>query len=551
MGFRTIIAFFITVALIVGGAPPALAEPLDFAIPHGHFFKQANGLGGAGDTGFAVVDDTAPFWSAFQRLGGIDVLGYPVSRRFAWDGFLVQAFQKAVLQWRPEVGQFYFVNVFDRVSEAGKDGWLEEVRSTPPSFDHSADRDLAWDDVVKRHQALLNVNPAIKARYFADPDPIQHFGLPMAYADYGSVFVVRAQRAVFQQWKVAVLWARAGDVVVANGGDVAKEAGIYPIVATVPHAPERSHIVSLLAGPERLYVLQKQWAPAQATDGSAPIRAELVTSGDLGQTWQPFAGGLPVASDCLGTIGMDYATRDTLYASTCQGLYRWMGVDWERISTLSTGKVAVTYGDPRRLMTTEGGRVILSTDGGAAWSDLGFPETAAIVGIDPRNPRNAYALSAVKGWWFSLWRGTGERNQWTRLPAPSGPTAIKASMTIDGATGHIYMVARDTASNVDKLWRTTNPDALDARAVHWELIHEFGQGLDVHLFSAGVGPCGVTLYATAGYRPGAGLPGGWFSDAGDDPVLIRSYDGGRTWTHPGAPEDPLARSCVFSRPDVH
>ena len=42
------------------------------------------------------------------------------------------------------------------------------------------------------------------------------------------------QRAVIQQWKVDVPWARAGETTVANGGDVAKEAGLLPQDATQP-----------------------------------------------------------------------------------------------------------------------------------------------------------------------------------------------------------------------------------------------------------------------------------------------------------------------------
>lgn len=110
---------------------------------------------------------------------------------------MVQAFQKAVLQWRPEVGQAYFVNVFDALAAAGKDPWLDSVRQTPPSFDHSADQGQDWDGVVRRHLALLDVNPAIKAKYLSYPEAIQRFGLPMSYKDYGNVFVVRAQRAAF------------------------------------------------------------------------------------------------------------------------------------------------------------------------------------------------------------------------------------------------------------------------------------------------------------------------------------------------------------------
>ena len=99
-----LVPLVLTLALLLAHAWPAQADALDFDVPNGRFFKQANGRGGAGETGYAVLDDQdARFWSEFRRLGGVGALGYPVSHRFVWDGFLVQAFQKVVLQWRPEV----------------------------------------------------------------------------------------------------------------------------------------------------------------------------------------------------------------------------------------------------------------------------------------------------------------------------------------------------------------------------------------------------------------------------------------------------------------
>ncbi|HEX2923573.1 MAG TPA: hypothetical protein VHS28_06055, partial [Chloroflexota bacterium] len=67
----------------------------------------------------------------------------------------------------------------------------------------------------------------------SDPQDVDHFGRPVAYAAEGNSFVVRAQRATFQDWKEDVPWAKAGDVTVANGGDLAKEAGLWPADATI------------------------------------------------------------------------------------------------------------------------------------------------------------------------------------------------------------------------------------------------------------------------------------------------------------------------------
>ena len=120
--------------------PTARAEPTDFPIPNGHFFKQTNGANGTGNSGFAVADDgTARFWSEFQRLGGVAGVGYPVSQRFVWDGFPSQAFQKMVFQWRANEGRVYAVNVVDVMHDRDLDGWLLTVRSTPPIADWTSD----------------------------------------------------------------------------------------------------------------------------------------------------------------------------------------------------------------------------------------------------------------------------------------------------------------------------------------------------------------------------------------------------------------------------
>lgn len=217
---------------------PVASPGLDWALPDGHFYTQANGRPlGQSKLGFAVTDeDGIRFWSEFQRLGGVDALGYPISQRFRMEGFVCQAFQRGILQWRPEVDEAYLVNIFDRLSVAGKDDWLEVERSTPRPRRWYEDTGSPWSEVMARHLALLDANPAIKEKFFSVAgDPVQINGLPMApVADMGNVYVLRAQRAVFQQWKVDTPWARAGEVTVALGGDLAKEAGLLPAAALSP-----------------------------------------------------------------------------------------------------------------------------------------------------------------------------------------------------------------------------------------------------------------------------------------------------------------------------
>lgn len=208
------------------------ADPLDFDIPGGHFFQQTNGANGAGNSGFAVIDDAqARFWSEFQRLGGVSGVGYPVSQRFIWDGFPSQAFQKMVFQWHANEGRVYAVNVVDVLHDRGRDAWLRTVRATPGIQDWSSDAGKPWEQVVAAHRALLT-DPDIQAKYLAVDDPITLYGLPMApIQNMGNVLVLRTQRGILQKWLIDVPWAKAGQVTVANSGDVAKEAGLLPSTA--------------------------------------------------------------------------------------------------------------------------------------------------------------------------------------------------------------------------------------------------------------------------------------------------------------------------------
>src|SRR5579884_637911 len=214
--------------------PAGAQQAADFDVPGGHFFTQT----GAGGKGYAVTDaDGVGFWTAFQSLGGVDVVGYPVSQRFVHGGFVTQAMQKAVFQWRPETKSVAFVNVFDDLAAAGKDEFLLSARQTPEAtpFDGGG---RPFEQVVKIRQGVLGGHPAMQAVYFGAKDPVLQYGLPTSQvADEGNAWVVRLQRAVIQEWKVDVPWAKAGQATVANGGDIAKEAGLFPAAALAPTDP--------------------------------------------------------------------------------------------------------------------------------------------------------------------------------------------------------------------------------------------------------------------------------------------------------------------------
>jgi hypothetical protein len=221
---RVALAFAVLLTL---GPTTALAQAPDWDVPGGHFFSQT---GGAPGCGYFVRDQGGVrFWSEFRRLGGVAAVGYPASQPFEWDGFTVQVFQRVIFQWRPDADQAYFVNVFDRLHDLGKDDWLLRVRQTPPPRPFP-DAGESWPEVATAHLAVLDQNPAIKRAYGAVVgDPVQANGLPVSdVTDMGNHYALRAQRVVFQQWKEDVPWARKGEVTVALGGDIAEELGVLP-----------------------------------------------------------------------------------------------------------------------------------------------------------------------------------------------------------------------------------------------------------------------------------------------------------------------------------
>ncbi len=186
--------------------------------------------------GFSVCDDgNARFLNAY-RAYGLQNVGYPISQRFKRDGFITQAFQKAIFQWRADSNSVAFINTFDELSQAGYDQTLLERRQTPGQLPAGWEgQNVSFERSVELRQALLNSRPALRTAYFSVRDPLLFFGLPTSEVkDMGNHYAIRLQRAVLQEWKETVPWARAGQVTVANGGDIAKELGHLPAFALAP-----------------------------------------------------------------------------------------------------------------------------------------------------------------------------------------------------------------------------------------------------------------------------------------------------------------------------
>lgn len=222
------------VVLAVGLLPAYPAEAAaDYALANGHFFTQTGDRAG---TGFAVLDDsrddggrTIRFWSEFQRLGGVPVIGYPISRVYRdGDGFYYQLFQRALLQWRPEANAAVFANILDQLSRAGADPALAALGIPGPIADDGSRGDFAT--AVQTRLGWLT-QPQIRAAFLAaspNGDPrqaIQRYGLPTSLPVRSGPFVVqRFQRIALQLWLDAVPGMPApGSVVPVLGGDLYRQ----------------------------------------------------------------------------------------------------------------------------------------------------------------------------------------------------------------------------------------------------------------------------------------------------------------------------------------
>ncbi|MBM4418500.1 MAG: NlpC/P60 family protein [Chloroflexi bacterium] len=77
---------------------PEPGLPIDHPVAGGHFYSQTGAMDGM--HGFAIVDnEEARLFSAFRFGGGVDTLGFPISRRILFDDSIVQLTERAMLRW--------------------------------------------------------------------------------------------------------------------------------------------------------------------------------------------------------------------------------------------------------------------------------------------------------------------------------------------------------------------------------------------------------------------------------------------------------------------
>lgn len=226
----------LALALLGGSffAPARFAQadsPPDWATAHGWFYTQA----GPGDgLGFEVTDaQDIPFWTFFQSAGGVARLGYPISNRWSAGPLTFQAFQKAVLQWTVADG-VTFLNVYDALSQAGRDPWLKTARGVPIPPDAEEADGRSFEDVLAERLEILKRYPEIERRWFRNDRWLDSYGLPVVVKNRGDLVVLRAQRAVFWLWRPDSEPAlSAPTVFISHSGLDYRDGGMIPAEATV------------------------------------------------------------------------------------------------------------------------------------------------------------------------------------------------------------------------------------------------------------------------------------------------------------------------------
>ena len=193
--------------------------------------------------GFAVTNaDGVPLWD-FVRDRDLQAVGYPISQRWVDGPFTLQGFQKVILQWDPGAGQMNYYNTLDVLANRYPQVNLPNV---PVHEVLAADFGADFATVTQNHLAILERNDQIKARFLAEPDWLNLYGLPIRYearevnGNPEGLQVLRTQRTVFVVWNVPAPGTTVGQVLLQNVPDKVKKLTnvIIPDAAKAPIRPE-------------------------------------------------------------------------------------------------------------------------------------------------------------------------------------------------------------------------------------------------------------------------------------------------------------------------
>ena len=329
---------------LVGGAflttaqPTRAAEPQDYALPMGWFYTQTGpGVG----LGFAVTDaHDIPFWTFIQSAGGVRRLGYPVSNRWSDGPLTFQAFQKAVLMWSAS-GGMAFVNVYDDLSQAGRDEWLNSARGVPFPPEARPDDARSFEEIQAERLEILARYPEIERRWFRNDRWLETYGLPVVYEVRGDIVVLRAQRAVFWQWHLDSEPAVGpASVAIPYSGLDYRDGGLIPAQATVaipdPTLAGTTGLLAFLSNRDGAWNL---WT--MTPDGTDQTQLTLTGGLSSRPNWSPDGEQIAFSGFASGGFQVFVADSDggnleQLTQTTATDWEAWWSPDGDRLVFAST-----------------------------------------------------------------------------------------------------------------------------------------------------------------------------------------------------------------------
>ena len=263
-------------------APPVAAAPswhAEIGSPSGRFFTDL----GRDGLGYAVRNyvDGPRFLDAFERFGGVPVLGFPSSRPWIGaGGFIFQLTQRVQLQWSPLDGRVRIANLFESLSRQQLDEDLLTRHIPRPKADASTTFEQA-----KLVRLGWLTDPAIAEKFAANPiDPgniaasLELHGLPMSLPQrFGPFVVQRFQRTAIQRWlEQADGGEPVGAIVLINAGDLYKDLVLASSPAIDPHAIDDTRLVDVRPEPPQFVEAETAGVTAHDYDVEAPELAEAL-----------------------------------------------------------------------------------------------------------------------------------------------------------------------------------------------------------------------------------------------------------------------------------
>jgi uncharacterized protein (TIGR03437 family) len=326
---------------------------------------------------------------------------------------------------------------------------------------------------------------------------------------------------------------------------------------------------------------------------TVPLPQNFFVTHDGGATWQTISG---IPAQAINSLAIDPTHTSTLYAATTSGLYKSLdaGTTWTQLLPAATtaGQILLDPANPATLYVlygpaTQATQFAKSTDGGATWQNLtsalpppwvpGIPLNIGTIALDPENSQTVWMSIAMVGS-PSVFMSSDGGLHWQDVhdfqaffvATAANPGSTGSNVFVDPTnSSRIYSCCTNTlgaqahgvfrSDDSGKTWTAgsagfSNPPVLDPATP--TTLYAPGNALGV---STDEGQTWTTLpqspLAPNGIAGNLAVdPSGGLYQIFDYGTLLKSKDGGNTWTAVTGPWvhsanilalDPVSPSTTF------